>query len=802
MHGRIAHLHARYRVYGDHATTSVTGTRLDRVLRESLVQAYAAALEQALGDDPAVYVVRDVSASLSLRLTQDAPDSWVARHWGASLARATLATIARWEGEPARGIVRRFADQADYVAHCLSDLLDGIAPDAWFYAPLVQGRHGHLSDTLRLILLEQREHLPMILAQLRHSYHVEPLLRALDVQSQRQMWSDLRADARLDEAACQPLFAAAVELGSRLDLWPTPPAPDTLAAYLATQPGPADWRDPADLARAVFAILRFLVGLRPSCARQQGAAPGPALASRVDAAVRPLDWLDTDHLRHDVLVWLTADAPRQLVPRPSLPLRPTLAAPTPRQRRLIGHLLAVLHAGQLRLDAGAPASPANALRWYAALVEADPAWAGDALAADVIQRLLAGWAVVRDAVSLRAVAVLDADQPSAVAVTWSRVEALGEPGLTVLAALAGMDLADVSGAAPATVTPAETKLGSAATASDPDANPLAGRVKAFPHLAAATSIDTASAGIALIVRALLDTRLPSLASDLDYPSGEDEAATSLLLALYLRWAGPAALLDGAIDPGLLCLAGGLPTAVDAVPLDTLRATLARASAPQHAAFQVAWTRSLMGQRLLAPSILRLYHLPDEDSHRLIVAGDASAVVWPLGRALDASESVADLLHEWRAVWVAATGSPPDRILIDESLAVELHGEAGIETASDADADEQNLHLAGRQQLLVALTSLEVGRLGLPDLDLTVDLVAASLLRLWARWLHRFSESTIPYLLQNFLRRPGRMGVNADTLDVEMMPGPFDMIIEMAGYLAPTDRVPWLDQRRVRFHLRG
>lgn len=899
MPNHIARLHARYRVYGAHATASATGARLDRVMRESLAPAYAAALEQALGDDPTVYVVRDVSAALSLRLTQDAPDGRIAQRWGASLAQATLATIARWEGEPGRGVVLRFADQAEYVARCIGDLLDGMAPDIWFYAPLVQGRHGHLSDTLRIILLEQREHLPMILAQLRHSRHIEPLLRALDVPSQRQLWSDLRANARLDEAACQPLFAAAVELGSRLDLWPTAPAADALAAYLATQPGPADWRDPVDLARAVFAILRFLAGPHLRRAGQQGAGPwllglaatddptqaeapgpaqaaptdtasppeaptlashpGPPLASRVEAAVRPLDWLDTARLRHDVLAWLTADAFEPSVPNPTLPVRPHRGTPTPRQRRLLEHLLAVLGARQLRLDASLPDSPANALRWYAALVEAYPAWAGDALAADVIQRLLAVWAVVRDAVALRDRVAPDADQPSAVAVTWSRVEALGEPGLTVLAALAGMDLADVPGAAAATVarrgraasgsgaasatagvdtstdtdTPANHPAAPSeaqspavltthlTTATDrptapfathpqepakanqaPAADPLAALVKAFPHLSAVTSIDTANAGVALIVRTLLDTRLVSLANDLGYPSGEDEAATSLLLALYLRWAGPAATLDGRIDPGLLCLAGDSPSAASLPSLDALRERLAATRAGRHAALQAAWTRSLMGQRLLSPSILRLYHLADADSRRLIVAGDASAVVWPLGRALDAGESVADLLAEWRAVWVTATGRPPDRILVDDSLAAELRGETGIELASAADVEERDLHLAGRQQLLAAHASLEAGRLGLPDLDLTVGLLAASLLRLWARWLHRFSDSTIPYLLHNFLHRPGRIDIDTDTLDVVMNPGPFDTIIEMAGYLAPTDRVAWLDQRRIRFYLRG
>ncbi len=47
-------------------------------------------------------------------------------------------------------------------------------------------------------------------------------------------------------------------------------------------------------------------------------------------------------------------------------------------------------------------------------------------------------------------------------------------------------------------------------------------------------------------------------------------------------------------------------------------------------------------------------------------------------------------------------------------------------------------------------------LGLPEADLTITLTAIALLRLWARWLRQFGDSSVPYVLKNFVRRAGRI----------------------------------------------
>ena len=48
-----------------------------------------------------------------------------------------------------------------------------------------------------------------------------------------------------------------------------------------------------------------------------------------------------------------------------------------------------------------------------------------------------------------------------------------------------------------------------------------------------------------------------------------------------------------------------------------------------------------------------------------------------------------------------------------------------------------------------------------------------------------------------IRQPGRVVVGPEVLLVEMDQSPLDIVIDMAGYKAEIELVPWLD-RRVRF----
>jgi hypothetical protein len=100
----------------------------------------------------------------------------------------------------------------------------------------------------------------------------------------------------------------------------------------------------------------------------------------------------------------------------------------------------------------------------------------------------------------------------------------------------------------------------------------------------------------------------------------------------------------------------------------------------------------------------------------------------------------------------------------------------------------------------ALAALHHGQLSLPQADAALGRTAAALLRHWARWLRGFSTSSVPYLLDNFVRRPGRVLPLDDDLLVELEPRPLDPVLELAGYTDELDLRGLLSRKRLRFRM--
>jgi len=82
----------------------------------------------------------------------------------------------------------------------------------------------------------------------------------------------------------------------------------------------------------------------------------------------------------------------------------------------------------------------------------------------------------------------------------------------------------------------------------------------------------------------------------------------------------------------------------------------------------------------------------------------------------------------------------------------------------------------------------------------IDFAAASLLRSWARWLPGLGDSSVPFLLEKFVRRSGQLHLYPDCIEVCFLPGPLDAILKMAGYLSDTPIASWLGNRFVRFRI--
>jgi len=87
------------------------------------------------------------------------------------------------------------------------------------------------------------------------------------------------------------------------------------------------------------------------------------------------------------------------------------------------------------------------------------------------------------------------------------------------------------------------------------------------------------------------------------------------------------------------------------------------------------------------------------------------------------------------------------------------------------------------------------------LDAHLSTTASLLLRAWGHWLPGIGSSSGRFLLDNCVRRSGRVLLSEERIAVELEPAPLDVVLGMAGYLAPIERVAWLDDRTVTFSVR-
>jgi hypothetical protein len=259
------------------------------------------------------------------------------------------------------------------------------------------------------------------------------------------------------------------------------------------------------------------------------------------------------------------------------------------------------------------------------------------------------------------------------------------------------------------------------------------------------------------------------------------------------------LLAGVADDEEL---GGIATVDDLVGV--LRAAqegdpLAYAQA--HDRFAAAWMGRLAGLRLLEGPGLHLYLVEVGQGVKALIAGDASGLNWPFGQIITEPREIALVAVRLCELWAASTGEPAEPLILDEDLAGYLEALPGVEIVVPHEQSPAALaHRNGLERLLRTLDAMAPGRIGPPHFDLTVTLVAAGLMQLWGRWLHNFAGSSAHYILRNFIRRRGRLIVGPSEVAVRMAPLPLDLVIEMSGYMAKMERVPWLGERDLSFKI--
>ncbi len=305
----IQRLHSRYQPLARRDAVPRITERLDRVSRHQLSPMLGASLDRALRDDPAVYVLQRLDVSLALHVSSVVADTDLAQRWAAKLTGAILRQLAKG-ADPGAGIMR-FADPVDFRASFILDLLDGRAWDLWFYASFEKYRELGVARAMQAVLLEDREQLPAILAELMRRAAFERVLDRLGTELMVEIWRQGLVGLLVDDpGATRPLFAAAIDLVERLDMWarsdlggPSRPNAHALfGEYVSSRPAAVDWRDRQSLARGVFEAWRFLADqgrLRRSL------TPGAMLSSAVASAAADLDWLDSSWLASELNRWAT-----------------------------------------------------------------------------------------------------------------------------------------------------------------------------------------------------------------------------------------------------------------------------------------------------------------------------------------------------------------------------------------------------------------------------------------------------------------------------------------------------------------
>src|SRR5262249_34049690 len=104
-------------------------------------------------------------------------------------------------------------------------------------------------------------------------------------------------------------------------------------------------------------------------------------------------------------------------------------------------------------------------------------------------------------------------------------------------------------------------------------------------------IHTQCAGVFLLGRAILDSRIAPIAKSLCYPVFADPVP-ALLASLALRWAGQGGSNGGVLDPAVVALAG-LATATT----DDLRQSWADTAAADHTRFGLSLLKILAAHRV-------------------------------------------------------------------------------------------------------------------------------------------------------------------------------------------------------------
>ena len=745
MDGRIAHLRNHYRIHARHTSASDLALRLDRVCREQLAGSYEEALVNALPDDTSIYVLRRVHVRSALIVNELLSDKSLARTWGFDLARAVLRAIAQGTSN---GNLVRFENQAAYVAQFLVARLKGDNYTQWYFEGFAEFFELDSRAAINQVLLTNRDYLPTILANVYREGELDALISALDAVTIQTLWSTDLAPI-YDTAAVRSLFSMGIQLSDRIARRTRSGGDneDLFRKYLATGPSPVDWQDPKSLAEAVFEVLRFLWVRRLFTLTT---AHDVSLESHLDQVLAQSDWLEREWLKTALAKLVRADDAEVT----DLPVRSVNGRATPRQMETLSALATCVD--QPVTPAARDAHEAVSLRLFGRLAAGSPDLI-DAGAKVMIESLLTVSAVQQQLPTSRqfrqrltagdvqgALSLLPPDIREDTSQACAYVARLGEKANSILDTLCDSNAVAVS-------TP---------------------------------GVESEYAGLSLLLRSVLDFRLPL--------KNESLNPAMVFLRLALRLNDSPVVAGGPIDAGL-CLMSGLTQ-------ETQLDDLAIPELSDYADLQKSILTIAASRRLLQPEVMHVFSFESDDTLQLI-AGDASGCIWPLGCVVKTNDEARAIVLEWLDAWEEACGMRP-RVFFGSKILEAIFAHDHKEELLPRTDEVEAVHDAGVEGLRKTFEALRESKLGGSETDLPLAIVACMLLRMWSFWLRGFSSSSIPFLLENFVRRRGRVHVVDEGLLIELERRPLDIVLRMAGYLDDLERVPWLDGGRIKFQVRG
>jgi hypothetical protein len=661
---------------------------LDHDLRSHFSPALADGVDLALAGDPTVYAIRRLDCEVTLRGDgRGLPD--LARRTAAAVTNAILRALSE---DPATGAARfgasdeiaTFADEAEFVAQFVVDLLEGRAQTCWYYASFRDTLARPRPEGLASVLSASDAVAMRALGRIYARGYLERLLAELPASAAARLCA--MEGAEPSDESFRPLVGASLMLASEV-LSPGLDYEQLLREYAGRDCVAADWGDRGSLAEGVLHALRFLLGSGRIALDGDSSAAVAGMLARAAA----LDWLDTATLVTGI-ERLTADwtgaAQRSVVssspsaPEVSSDLEIPAAPPhvparlSSRQRLILRGIAAACSSDWPGLEVRLGDCPSNRLRLHAALMAHDERWAGDPVAGELIGAVLRELA--RGA---------GTDRP-----LLHELAALGVPG-------------------------AESS-----------------RSRPGDRAAEDLGIHSETAGVALLIRAALDIRVGALASAAEFMPPRDAVCAAVMALARAGSTEP--------DPGLsLILESPMPSAAEESPRQ---------------AFETGVLRTLAARGMLvgAPRV----GVIEIGGITAVFGGIERPALWPFAEVVGDPDEVEPVVARWREQWCDATG----------------------------ESESQFARLSDDRPLAQALAPLLAGRELTSPAELTMIATGLTLVRVWAHWLPGVGRSSLRYLLDHFILRPGTVCRDGDEVRVVLERRDLDTVLELSGALASID----------------